>query len=80
MKFGYRTPHMMDNPATGSARVPIVYVKPEIAWEYKQLSHAADSETDTEAVLNELGADGWELVSVITHELGTEFYLKRFAA
>ncbi|MEL6269568.1 MAG: DUF4177 domain-containing protein [Chloroflexota bacterium] len=82
MRFGYRTTHMMDNPASGTARVPIVYVKPNIKWEYRVMAHTpgnVDTPDNIEETLNTLGAEGWELVSVVPREGGADFYLKRLA-
>ena len=38
-----------------------------MAWEYKIVT--SSDETDDETLLNELGADGWELVSVQVSEV-----------
>ena len=40
-------------------------------WEYKSLANASD------AALNELGAQGWELITVVNFRGGTAYYLKR---
>ena len=38
-------------------------------WEYKIVTTTPESEDDDEQVLNELGAEGWELVSVHVSEV-----------
>jgi hypothetical protein len=50
----------------------------EPSWEYKELIR--DPNTDglpTEAELNELGREHWELAGVIREEDGVHFYFKR---
>lgn len=58
---------------------PMVYVEP--AFEYRQLTRqlAAGEGVPTAAELNELGRDGWELVSVIPTGPSVHFYFKRVA-
>jgi hypothetical protein len=46
--------------------------QPQVTWEYKQSGRASST---GEPELNELGAQGWELVSV--NDDHTVFYLKR---
>jgi Domain of unknown function (DUF4177) len=46
-------------------------------WEYKKLQTARDDKAATEQLLNELGNDGWELVSVNEHQAGFLAWLKR---
>ena len=46
--------------------------QPKVTWEYKRAGHASNT---GEPELNQLGAQGWELVSV--NEDATVFYLKR---
>jgi hypothetical protein len=41
-------------------------------WEYRIIASAV-----TEAALNALGADGWELVGVVALPATTQFYFKR---
>ena len=52
----------------------MVYVAP--VWEYKQLTRRS-GEAPTEADLNELGADGWELTAVVPEAESVHFYFKR---
>jgi hypothetical protein len=46
-----------------SAAAPTLKAEPRVKWEYKVVGlNSADSEADWEKALNELGADGWEVV------------------
>ena len=58
-----------------NVRTPMVFV--EAAWEYKQVTREGPAAALAEAELNELGADGWELVSVLNDQAGTHYYFKR---
>jgi hypothetical protein len=65
-------------PRTAPAllQAPVVYVAP--VWEYRELVRALDPGTmPTENDLNELGAEGWELVSVVSENERAHFYFKR---
>jgi len=52
---------------------------PPAAWEYETLRPARDATkkeaVDPKARLNELGAEGWELVETISYEGGGTKYL-----
>ena len=56
---------------------PMVYVEP--TFEYRQLTRQAGESVPTAAELNELGRDGWELVSVVQAGQSVHFYFKRVA-
>lgn len=57
---------------------PMIYVKQEPAWEYKQLVYdLSKDKLPTAKQLNALGQDGWELVTALTHENRATFYFKR---
>ena len=61
-----------------AARLDAPWVSIEPSWEYKELIR--DPNTDglpTEAELNELGREHWELAGVIREEDGVHFYFKR---
>ncbi|SMO52554.1 DUF4177 domain-containing protein [Halorubrum cibi] len=51
----------------------------DVRWEYETLRPPRDETrkeaTDPEAELNELGAEGWELVTTIDYEGGGSKYL-----
>lgn len=65
---------------SGLIQPPIVYVKEELFWEYKQLiRNLAKEKAPTEDELNTLGADGWELAGVFTDSPFVYFYFKRLA-
>jgi hypothetical protein len=57
---------------------PMVYVEP--AWEYKQVTRRpAHQELPSEAELNALGRDGWELTGVVSDGSAVHLYFKRQA-
>jgi hypothetical protein len=65
-------------PEHRSARVEPPWVPMEPCWEYKEV--ARDVETDelpSEAELNALGADQWELAGVVRSGQLVHFYFKR---
>jgi len=55
----------------------MVYVYEQTRWEYKVLLKDADEQPASEADLNALGADGWELAGVGSIAGRTQFYFKR---
>jgi hypothetical protein len=69
------------NPAEGgSIQSPMIYIKEEPAWEYKQLvRNLAKDHPPSEAELNALGKDGWELAGVFKDSPFVYFYFKRGA-
>lgn len=55
---------------------PMVFVQP--VWEYKELLRALpDPGPLSETELNDLGARGWELVTVYAEPASLRFYFKR---
>jgi hypothetical protein len=57
---------------------PMIYVKEDPSWEYKQLVRdLASDKAPTEEELNALGRAGWELVSTVSHATQVYFYFKR---
>jgi len=40
-----------------------------MAWEYKLVTSSGDDNEDDEAILNELGEEGWELVTALQSEV-----------
>ena len=68
----------MQPPANVPAPSPMIYISQGPAWEYKQIVRDLSAEKlPTDAELNALGRDGWELVTVISRESGVYFYFKR---
>ncbi|NDJ55266.1 MAG: hypothetical protein GYB68_19515 [Chloroflexi bacterium] len=65
------------NPANAMP-TPVVYVSQQIGWDYQQLrlDHLRDAAA-CQAILDPLGAEGWELVTIV--EIGGVGYafLKR---
>ncbi|HBY97205.1 MAG: hypothetical protein M5U01_35885 [Ardenticatenaceae bacterium] len=70
----------LDPPLREPVQPPIVYVRDELVWAYKQLArNLAKEDAPTEAELNALGADGWELTAIFTDSPFVYFYFKRLA-
>jgi hypothetical protein len=67
------------NPVeSSSVQPPMIYVKEVLVWEYKQLiRNLARDDPPTEAELNGLGKDGWELAGVFKDSPFVYFYFKR---
>jgi hypothetical protein len=59
-----------------SAPVPVVYVSAPVVWEYKQV---AGERPPTDAELNDLGREGWELAGILVRDAQVIFYFKREA-
>jgi hypothetical protein len=58
----------------------MIYVQETIAWEYKQITRNLSKEAVlSEAELNTLGAEGWELAGILTNAKIAHYYLKRLA-
>jgi hypothetical protein len=55
---------------------PTVFVYEQQHWEYKVVGRAAEQPL-TEAELNALGKDGWELAGIVPQPESVQFYLKR---
>lgn len=61
-----------------SARIEPPWVPIEPRWEYKALVRDCDTEgLPSEADLNRLGADHWELAGVVREGHQVHFYFKR---
>lgn len=59
-------------------RVEPPWVAIEPSWEYKELTHNLDADRlPTEAELNALGAEHWELAGVVRDGQQVHFYFKR---
>ncbi len=69
---------LLGSTQTGFMRPPTVYIKNKPVWEYKQVvRNLAKEVAPTDAELNALGADGWELAGIFTDSPFGYFYLKR---
>ena len=67
-----------DQPTPRGTVPPIVYVSENTVWQYKQITRKlSESNMPNEDELNQLGKDGWELVSVLNHADVLYFYFKR---
>lgn len=63
-------------PPQVDVRPPFVFIQP--VWEYQHLVWAPAGDPTIEAgQLNQLGAEGWELVNVIFDGQAQHLYLKR---
>jgi len=63
---------------TPRAVPPIVYVTEKTVWEYKQIvRNLSESKIPSEDELNQLGKDGWELVTVFVNAGHLCLYFKR---
>jgi len=61
-------------------RPPMVYVREPLKWEYKQVIRDLENEkAPDEEELNKLGAEGWELTSIVQYLHTVYFYFKRLA-
>jgi hypothetical protein len=67
-------------PMPFGAVQPIVYVREKTDWQYKQIIRSLSEGMPNEDELNQLGKDGWELVSVLTHGGVAYLYFKRIKA
>jgi hypothetical protein len=67
-----------EQPLPRGAAPPIVYVSEKTVWQYKQITRdLAQSNIPNEDELNELGKDGWELVSAFNCANRLYIYFKR---
>ena len=66
-------PPQPEEPKLPTSQSQMVYVYEKQRWEYKVIVQTAVSEAE----LNSLGAEGWELVGVVTMPATTQFYFKR---
>ena len=65
------------NELSGASMEP-PWVPIEPRWEYKELTRNLDDEAlPTEAELNALGLERWELAGVVREEQRVHFYFKR---
>lgn len=67
-----------NQPQVETVQPHLVYVKKELSWEYKHLSRQlAEEALLSEAQLNVLGAEGWELGGVFADTTTAHYYFKR---
>jgi hypothetical protein len=75
MNYMLIPPH---DPQQGPVRPPMVYVEKPVKWEYKQIVRNLESEQPlSEAELNQLGNEGWELSGVAQQPPLAYYYFKR---
>ena len=67
-----------NQPLVETVRPPMVYVKEKVRWEYKHLTRKLKEELLlSEAQLNVLGGEGWELAGVFADSVTAHYYFKR---
>ncbi len=67
-----------EEPTGRLSQQPMIYVKEKLSWQYHQLERNLKKEAaPTEDELNALGAEGWELVGVLSSGSVARFYFKR---
>jgi hypothetical protein len=74
-RFGIPFPPL--RPAEPGARMEPPFVPIDPRWEYKTIVRKAGEELLSEADLNALGAEHWELAGVASAGAQVTFYLKR---
>ncbi len=68
-----------EQPGGGFLPLPMVPMKDEPVWEYRQLvRNLARESAPSESELNALGAEGWELSGILSDSPFVYFYFKRF--
>lgn len=73
------TTDLPSHPRDVNVHLPMVSVGS--AWEYKHVVRSvADDGPLDQAMLNALGAEGWELAGVVGTQQAVHFYFKRPAA
>jgi hypothetical protein len=67
-----------EQPQEDKVQPPIVYVDKDVGWEYRHVARNLDEQGVLEEEgLNDLGKDGWELVSVLNLGTWLHYYFKR---
>jgi hypothetical protein len=64
-------------PTAPESRIAPPFVPVEPRWEYKEVVREVESGLLSEAELNALGAEGWELASAVPADAQVHFYFKR---
>ncbi|HEY7481648.1 MAG TPA: hypothetical protein VH680_14125 [Gemmatimonadales bacterium] len=64
-------------PRTPEARIDPPHVAVDFRWEYKEVVRVVPEGIISEAELNALGAERWELVGIVPTGTRVHFYFKR---
>jgi hypothetical protein len=64
-------------PQPPQGHAPTIYVYEKVAWEYRLIEKDLADDSFSEADLNLLGRDGWELVGTVPLTAKVQFYFKR---
>jgi hypothetical protein len=64
-------------PLTPEVRIDPPYVAVDVRWEYQEVIREIADGIMSEAELNTLGAQRWELVGVVSAGTRVHFYFKR---
>jgi hypothetical protein len=78
MSFRLEIPFLPRPNEPSSTRMAPPWVPVEPRWEYKELvRNLEDEDLPTEAELDALGTDHWELAGIVQQERRVHFYFKR---
>ncbi|MCA9902697.1 MAG: hypothetical protein KC547_02475 [Anaerolineae bacterium] len=79
MKAHFHVPYSPEQPTIEHVESPIIYQREPLIWRYKLLTRDLDKHDTppSEAELNELGAEGWEIAGIVAHGSRVYVYLKR---
>jgi hypothetical protein len=64
-------------PQPPQVQAPTIYVYETVAWEYRVIEKDLAGASFSEADLNLLGRDGWELIGTVPLASKVQFYFKR---
>jgi len=70
-------PFRPGSPSPRESRLEPPFVPVEPRWEYKEVVRESETGPLSEAELNDLGAERWELVGIVPAGTKVHFYFKR---
>lgn len=77
MTIGLEVPIRPGWPAPLESRIDPPFVAVELRWEYKEVVREVTGGLLSEAELNALGAERWELAGIVPAGTQVRFYFKR---